>query len=113
MVPELFLAEFEMYVLLAVAQLEDDAYGLSIRRQIESRAGRPVSVGALYTTIARLEAKGYLDVQDPEAVSGRRGRPRRYCKITPAGRHAVSHSVSKLQRMAEGVRLDPVAEGAE
>lgn len=104
--PDLFLAEFEMYVLLAVAHLGDDAYGLSIRKRIESQASRPVSVGALYTTIARLEAKGYLDVQQPEQGSGRRGRPRKYCSVTPAGRHALSHSVTMLTRMADGVQLD-------
>ena len=111
--PDLFLAEFEMYVLLAVAQLGDDAYGLSVRKCIESRTGRPVSVGALYTTMARLASKGYLEMLPPDSGSGRRGRPRRYCSLTAEGRTAVSHSVAMLRRMADGARLDPGWEGAE
>ena len=111
--PDSFLAEFEMYVLLAVAQLGDDAYGLSIRRCIESKTGRPVSVGALYTTLARLETKGFLTMAEPEASTGRRGRPRRYCTLTEAGRDAVSHSVAMLRRMAEGAALDLSWEGVE
>ena len=98
---------------LAVAQLGDEAYGLSVRKRIESRTGRPVSVGALYTTMARLEAKGYLEMHEPEAERGRRGRPRRYCSITASGREAVTHSVSMLQRMADGALLDPTPEPAE
>jgi DNA-binding PadR family transcriptional regulator len=110
-VPNSFLAEFELYVMLAVAQLGDEAFGLAVRKCIESRTGRPVSVGALYTTLARLESKGLLSMQDPDATSGRRGRPRRYCTLTEAGRHATHHSLSMLGRMAEGVQLDPAMEG--
>lgn len=111
--PDRFLAEFEMYVLLAVTQLGDDAYGLAIRKCIESRTGRPVSVGALYTTMARLEAKGFLERHTPEAEPGKRGRPRRYCSITPAGRDGVAHSVAMLRRMTEGAALDLTWETAE
>ena len=109
--PDKFLAEFEMYVMLAVAQLEDEAYGLAIRKCIESRTSRPVSVGALYTTLARLESKGFLNQRDPDSSSGRRGRPRRYCDLTAEGRHALQHSVSMLSRMAEGVAMAPAFEG--
>ncbi len=109
--PELFLAEFEMYVMLAVAQLGDEAYGLAVRKCIESRTNRPVSVGALYTTLARLESKGHLVQRDPDSSSGRRGRPRRYCHLTPEGRRAVQHSLSMLGRMAEGASLETALEG--
>lgn len=104
--PDPFLAEFEMYVMLAVTQLGDEAYGLAIRKCIQSRTDRQVSVGALYTTLARLESKGFLLMKDPEAESGRRGRPRRYCEITEEGRSAVRHSLSMLGRMADGVPLE-------
>ena len=106
--PDRFLAEFELYVMLAVAQLGDDAYGLSIRKCIESRTDRSVSVGALYTTLARLEAKGFVLVGAPDRASGRRGRPRRYCTLTDEGRAAVRHSMSMLGRMAEGAPIEPV-----
>jgi len=110
--PDAFLAEFEMYVMLAVDQCGDEAYGLAIRQCIESRTGRPVSVGALYTTLARLDAKGYLLLHEPDSGTGRRGRPRRYCEITPEGRLALEHSVSMLARMARGTGLEPVWKGA-
>ena len=108
--PDLFLAEFEMYVMLAVAQLGDEAYGLAVRKCIETRTERPVSVGALYTTLARLESKGFLILRDPDATSGRRGRPRRYCALTPEGQRATRHSLSMLGRMAEGVCLETALE---
>ena len=108
---DLFLAEFEMYVMLAVTQLGDEAYGLAIRKCIESRTDRQVSVGALYTTLARLEAKGLLVMKDPEADSGRRGRPRRYCDMTEDGRSAVRHSLSMLGRMADGAPLETALGG--
>ena len=106
-----FLAEFEMYVMLAVTQLGDEAYGLAIRKCIESRTDRQVSVGALYTTLARLDAKGFLVMKDPEVESGRRGRPRRYCEMTEEGRNAVRHSLSMLGRMADGAALEPALGG--
>ena len=108
--PGHFLAEFEMYVMLAVAQLGDDAYGLAVRKCIETRTGRPVSVGALYTTLARLESKGFVTMSDPDSSSGRRGRPRRYCALTPEGQYATRHSLSMLERMADGVPLDGALE---
>jgi DNA-binding PadR family transcriptional regulator len=97
--------------MLAVAQLGDEAYGLAVRKCIESRTSRPVSVGALYTTLARLESKGFLVQCDPDNTSGRRGRPRRYCDLTPAGRQAMQHSISMLGRMAEGVPLVTALDG--
>lgn len=109
--PDLFLAEFEMYVMLAVAQLGDEAYGLAVRKCIETRTERPVSVGALYTTLARLESKGLLVLSDPDSSSGRRGRPRRYCSLTPEGQRATSHSLAMLGRMAEGGPLEAALEG--
>ena len=101
-----YLAEFELYVMLAVAQLGEDAYGVSVRKRIEERTGRTVSVGALYTALARLETKGFLKLHEPDATSGRRGRPRRYCSLTEPGRDAMRHSMSMLQRMSDGVVLE-------
>jgi DNA-binding PadR family transcriptional regulator len=100
-----FLAEFELYVMLAVSRLGDEAYGAEIRREIESRAGRPVSIGALYATLGRLGDKGLLEfeISEPEPVPG--GRARKYCRLTPEGREALEHSVTRLGRMMQGVEL--------
>ena len=61
--PGLFLAEFELYVMLAIARLADGAYGAAVRQEIEARTGRPVSIGALYATLARLETKGLITLR--------------------------------------------------
>ena len=100
-----FLAEFELYVMLAIAQLGDGAYGAAMRKEIEVRTGRPVSIGALYATLSRLTAKGYVEERGPGAPTGERGRPRKYCQLTPAGDAALRHSTRMLGRMMEGLPL--------
>ena len=105
--PGPFLAEFELYVMLAIARLGDEAYGARVRQQIEDRTGRPVSIGALYTTLARLEAKGLLTLRTMTSEPAHRGRTRRYCRLTPRGTHALRHSATMLSRMMDGLRLVP------
>jgi len=109
--PKKFLAEFELYVMLAVARLDDDAYGAAIRREIEERTGRPVSIGALYATLARLGDKGLLSFQvtDPQPVPG--GRARKHCELTPLGDEALQHSAAMLSRMMDGLDLASAPEG--
>jgi DNA-binding PadR family transcriptional regulator len=103
--PGKFLAEFELYVMLAVARLGDDAYGVTIRREIEKRTGRPVSVGALYATLSRLGDKGLVRFtrSEPEPVPG--GRSRKQCDLTPAGKVALRHSTRMLGRMMDGLEI--------
>jgi DNA-binding PadR family transcriptional regulator len=109
--PKKFLAEFELYVMLAVARLRDDAYGASIRKEIQKRTGRPVSIGALYATLARLGDKGMVSftVSDPQPVQG--GRARKYCQLTREGKEALHHSAAMLSRMMEGLDLAPQPDG--
>lgn len=104
--PGPFLAEFEFYVMLAIARLGDDAYGATVRQEIENRANRSVSIGALYTTLARLEAKGLLSLQTVKEP-GQRGRARRYCRLTAAGTNALQHSARTVTRMMQGLELIP------
>jgi len=96
------LAELEIYVMLAVLRLGSDAYGVTIRKEIEERAGRSVSVGAVYATLGRLEAKGMVDFRAsaPEPVQG--GRSRKLVSLTPTGEAALEHSTSMLRRMMRG-----------
>ena len=103
--PGKFLAEFELYVSLAIVRLADEAYGAAVRQEIESRTGRPVSIGALYTTLARLEEKKLLRSRPVEPEPGIRGRPRKYCELTPVGEEALRHSLEMLGRMTEGLPL--------
>lgn len=104
LVPGKFLAEFELYVMLAIAQLDSNAYGAAVRQEIETRTGRPISIGALYATLARLESKGLLTLRTVHAT-GQRGRARRYCRLTPSGDQALRHSATMLGRMMDGLRF--------
>jgi PadR family transcriptional regulator, regulatory protein PadR len=100
-----YLGEFEQIVLLAVLRLADDAYGVPIRGEIEKRAGRKVTVGALYSTLDRLEAKGYLTSWFTDPTRERGGRSRRYFRVEPDGFAALARAKEMLSRMWKGVRL--------
>ena len=100
-----FLAEFEIYVMLAIVRLGGDAYGVPIRREILERTARPVSMGALYATLGRLSDKEFLDyeISDPLPIPG--GKSRKYWRLTPRGVRALNHSTSMLRRMLDGLEL--------
>lgn len=100
-----FLAEFELYVMLAIAHLGEQAYGVTVRREIEERTGRPIAIGALYVTLDRLAEKGFLDFEIAERQPGQRGRARKYCRLTPAGEEALAHSTAMLRQMMDGLAL--------
>ena len=89
----------ELTVLLAVARLGDDAYGLAIRRDVSARTERDYSVGAVYATLQRLEDKGFLRSHTTDPLPVRGGRARRMFELTAAGRRALREA----QRVAESV----------
>ncbi len=96
-----YLGEFEQIVMLAVARLGDDAYGMTIRREIESRSGRPVSLGACYATLDRLTDKGLVRVRREDQA----GRPRWFFTLTPAGVAGLETARKIHTRMWAGVSL--------
>jgi DNA-binding PadR family transcriptional regulator len=100
-----YLAEFELYVMLAVLRLKGEGYGVSIRREIEERTGRPVSIGAVYATLGRLGDKGLVtfSVSDPLPVPG--GRSRKFVQLTDAGQSALETSSAMLRNMMTGTPL--------
>lgn len=100
-----YLGEFEQIVLLAVVRLEDDAYGSRIRREIEARGARAVSIGAAYATLDRLVDKGYLRCRDADANDDRNGSARRYFAITRAGVAALAQARALQARMWQGIEL--------
>jgi PadR family transcriptional regulator, regulatory protein PadR len=100
-----YLGEFEQIVLLAVVRLGERAYGVPIRSEIETRTGRPVSVGALYSTLDRLESKGYVHSWFADATPQRGGRSKRYFRLLPEGAEALARSKSMLDRMWQGVSV--------
>lgn len=102
-----FLGEFEIVVLAALLQLKDNAYGVSIINEIEARAGRSVSIGALYATLNRLEKKGYVTAHMGEATAQRGGRAKRYFKVTKEGQGQMDRSLQALKNMLEGISIWP------
>lgn len=92
------LGTLELSVLLAVSRLCDEAYGLLVRRDLAARTGRDHSVGAVYTTLQRLEDKGLLTSHATDPLPVRGGRSRRHFALTGAGSRAIRdaerHAVS-------------------
>lgn len=85
------LGEFEEIVILTIGILNNEAYSVAIKDEIESRLTRTVSMGALHTALRRLEDKGYLKSFAGEATEERAGRPRQYFEITALGKKAMQH----------------------
>ena len=100
------LGEFEQLILLAVARLDDDAYGVTIRHEIEERTGRDVAIGALYTALDRLERKGFVRSTMSAPTAERGGRSKRHFRMKPAGAAALRQSRERLARMWEGLPAD-------
>lgn len=102
-----WLGEFEMCVLLAVAQLGDDAYGMRVRQQIEARTGREVAIGAVYSTLARLGEYELVTAKIGEPQARRGGRARKCYRLTPAGTRALTAATGMLKKMMQGWRPAP------
>ena len=83
------IGEFEEVVLLTVAVLFENAYGIAIKEEIENRLKRKVSVGAMRTALNRLEKKGYLKSEFGEATAERGGKRKRFFKVTRSGKEAL------------------------
>ena len=98
-----YLGEFEQLLLLAVLRLDANAYGVELARELEARAGRSVSRGALYTSLDRLEDKGLLRWKVVVGTPERSGLPRRLYTVTPAGLAALRASRNTLRRMWRGL----------
>jgi len=84
-----FLGEFEELVLLTIASLGEDAYGVAIQQDMENRSNRSISIGALHSTITRLEEKGYLRSWLGEPTQERGGRRKRFFEVTHTGKVAL------------------------
>lgn len=100
------LGSFEEQVLLAVLHAGDEPYGMTIRREIEARTGREVTIGAVYATLDRLEEKGYLSSWTGDPDDSRSGRARRYFRLESPGQEALARSRELHSRMWEGIDLD-------
>jgi len=97
------LGEFEYLLLTAAARLGDDAYGAAIRQSIEEATGRNCSIGALYTTLDRLEQKGLVKTWMGEATPQRGGRAKRMVRVTAKGVQQASAFYDAVTRVSRGV----------
>jgi len=104
--PSPVLGDFEQLVLLGVMRLERDraSYGAAIRQEIHGRSGRDVSINAVYTTLDRLEGKGFLDSWIGEPTAERGGRRRKFYRLRPAGLLALRHAYRAFTAMADGLQ---------
>lgn len=103
MSPKHFLGEFEQMVLLAVLQKDSSAFALEVRKEIERSAARPVSRGAFYTTLDRLEKKGFLRWDEGTPDDARRTVPLRRFQVTAAGLSALRESRKALDNLSRGL----------
>jgi DNA-binding PadR family transcriptional regulator len=101
-----YLGEFEQIVLLAVARLGGDGYGVTIREEIQRQARREVTVGAVYATLSRLEEKGLVTSWEGDAEPVRGGRARRHFRVEPAGIRALDAARLMMDRMWDGVDFE-------
>ncbi|HKU27591.1 MAG TPA: PadR family transcriptional regulator [Candidatus Sulfotelmatobacter sp.] len=97
------LGEFEYLILSAAVRLADNAYGAAIRQEIEMVTKRRCSIGALYTTLDRLENKGLIKTAMGDPTPQRGGRPKRMVRVTGKGVQAASEFYATVSRMSRGV----------
>jgi DNA-binding PadR family transcriptional regulator len=97
------IGEFEYLILTSAARLGEDAYGASIRGEIENVTGRYCSIGALYTTLDRLEGKGYLKTWMGSPTPQRGGRSKRLVRVTAGGTKAATEFFRAVSRISQGV----------
>lgn len=102
---EKFLGEFEQMAMLALVQLGSDAYGAKIRQLLHSEVNRNVAIGAIYSTLERLEKKGMVISQLGEATAERGGRPKRFFSITAQGQTALKRARAAMDTLWQDVAL--------
>jgi len=95
--------EFELLVLLAILRLRSEAYGVTIRKEVERETSRTLTLGTVYKTLGRLEGKGFLTTRVAPPTGERGGRRKKLYDLTPRGLEAVRRSVADLRQLAEGL----------
>ncbi len=98
-----FLGEFEQMLLLAVMRLGNEAYGVRLMEELETRVGRNVSRGSVYVTLDRMEDKGWISSELSASKPERGGRPRRMVRVTPEGLTVLRKSRAALLDLWDGL----------
>jgi PadR family transcriptional regulator PadR len=97
------LGEFEYLILSAATRLHEGAYGAAIRQEIEEATRHRCSIGALYTTLDRLEIKGLIKTWMGDPTPQRGGRPKRMVRVTATGIRAATDFYRTVRRVSRGV----------
>jgi PadR family transcriptional regulator, regulatory protein PadR len=98
-----YLGELEELVLLTIASMMEDAYGVAIMNEIRQQSGREVNIGALHSVLKRLESKGYLTSNMGGATTERGGRRKRYFTVTSSGRSLTEEIISRKLQLYQRV----------
>jgi DNA-binding PadR family transcriptional regulator len=98
--------EFELLVMLAVLRLGSSAYGVTVREELERKTSRTLTLGTVYKTLGRLEAKGYLGSRTSEPTAKRGGRRKKLYQVTPSGLSIIRYSLADLLRLSQGLKLE-------
>lgn len=101
-----YLGEFEELVLLTIANLDKEAYGVAVLQHIADTTGRKLSLGALHSTLARLEDKGYLTSYLGEPTPTRGGRRKRHFKLTSDGVSELNKMKSLRDQLWQGSKIN-------
>lgn len=106
-----YLGEFEHLLLLAVIKLQQEAYGTQLRELLAETISRDVTIGALYTTLERMENKGLVKSWLGEATSQRGGRAKKFYQVTSLGKQALQRAKTALDIMWRDVSLSQTIQG--
>ena len=101
-----FPGEFEQVVLLTVARLKGEAYGMAIRQEIADRTGRDVGIGSVYSALDRMEEKGFISSTLGDPTPERGGKAKRYYQLEPAGALALQRARDMFAQLWDGLVLD-------
>ena len=101
------LGRFEHFLLLAVVRLGDEAYGMTIRRELAEHTGRDVAVGAIYTALARLERRGLVQSWLGQPTAERGGKAKRHYRVLAAGRKALVKADTALAGLSQELGRKP------
>ena len=95
--------ELELLVMLAVARLDDNAYGVTIRQELEQETSRRLALGTVYKILGRLEDKQCLRSRTSPPLPERGGRRKKLYELSPLGLETMHRSLSDLRSMARGL----------
>ena len=94
-----YLGEFEEIVMLAIAALQKNAYGLAIKKELEEQTGRNISISAVHASCNRLETKGFLSAEFGEKSEGRGGKRKKIYKVSTSGQEALNAAHDLRKKM--------------